>query len=210
MSTSTSEFTPWLATLILTAGIAGCGLGFNLLQNRVGIIGGKIALPKLVWLSFAVLFWLGFPLLIALDSRTPHYLQYAFGTLFASMATRGAIELWMLYISKNWSPAYGIAHDVLCVGGLAFFLSLAWIGGEARASVAAMVLAIHGLVTMVMFVPEIYFAWYMRRTFHTKGGGAIYFVPDEERHRRVLGITTCVNVCLTVYLPIFIFLWLYV
>ncbi len=38
-------------------------------QNSAGAIGGGIALPKLLWLASAILFWFVLPLLFLLDAR---------------------------------------------------------------------------------------------------------------------------------------------
>jgi hypothetical protein len=209
MSISLSEYALMLATLILLVIMACSGTGFYLLQNRIGVIGGKIALAKLVWLGYSILMWVGLPLLILFDLRIPRYLGYAFGFLFLSMAIRAIIELWMLYASKNWSPTYGILHDLFCIVGLVFFLVLAWSAGEPQIGITSITLTIHAVVTTLLFIPEIYFAMYMRKYFHTKGGDAIYFVPDEPKHRQVLRITAGVDIFLTVYLPLFLIFWFY-
>jgi hypothetical protein len=198
-----------LATFGLLATIGCCAIGFYTLQNKLGVIGGKIAFPKLVWLGYSIVIWIGLPLLIVLDPRLTLSLRYIFGFLFLSMAVRGVLELWMLYGPKNWSPLYGIAHDWFCMLGIFLFTALAWQAGETQPSFLSITLTIHAVVSMLLFIPEIYFAKYMHQYFHTKGGDAIYFVPDEPKHKLVLQITAAVDLFLTVYIPIFIFSWLY-
>ncbi len=207
MLTSLSETTLRTANTSIIALLLLSGVLFHVLQNRLNLIGGAIALAKLLWLGLAILLWLGLPLLLALDGRLSPWLRHAFAFLFVSMAARGIIELWMLYVSKNWSPAYGIAHDLLCIIGLLLCLALAWQAGEMRLHARV---GLHGLITTLLFIPEIYFAWYMRSNFHTKGGDAIYFVPDEAKHRRVLRITASVDMMLLLYLPVFLYYWCYV
>jgi hypothetical protein len=207
MLISLSETTLRNANSSIIALLLLSGVLFHVLQNRLNLIGGAIALAKLLWLGLAILLWLGLPLLLALDGRLSPWLRYAFAFLFVSMAARGIIELWMLYVSKNWSPNYGIAHDLLCMAGLLLCLGLAWQAGEINRHPR---MALHGLITTLLFIPEIYFAWYMRRNFHTKGGDAIYFVPDEAKHRRVLRITASVDMMLLLYLPVFLYYWCYV
>lgn len=204
MSKFTSERQFHRAMLILVVVLLVSALGFYFLQNHIGLIGGKIALSKMVWLTYAVLFWLGFPLFIALDSRTSVMLGHGFRFLLMSMVVRGFVELWMLYVSNNWSPLYGIAHDVFCIIGLVFFLTRAWQTGEPRASQPSGELFVHGIVTTLLFLPEIYFAWYMRINFNTQGGNAIYFVPDVPQHFLVLLITISIDIILTIYLVLFL------
>jgi hypothetical protein len=190
--------------------MAFSAIGFYSLQNKLGVIGGKIALPKLVWLGYSIVMWIGLPLLIVFDPRVTLYLRYIFGFLFLSMALRGLVELWMLYVPKNWSPLYGIAHDWFCMIGILFFTLLCWYNGEIQASFLSITLTVHAAVSMLLFIPEIHFAKYMHQYFYTKGGDAIYFVPDEPKHKQILRITTGVDLFLTIYIPIFIFSWLYV
>ncbi len=151
----TADPTLQLACWLLIAILVVAAIGFSRLQNRLGMIGGEIALPKLAWLMLAIFMWLGLPLLLALDARSPHYLRWLFGFTFVSMAVRGIIELWMLYGPKNWSPAYGIAHDLFCMLGMGACWLLAWQAGEVA---QAPLLAVHGVVSTLLFVPEIWFA----------------------------------------------------
>jgi hypothetical protein len=196
-------------SMALIAGLVACAGGFYFLQNQLGVIGGEIALPKLMWLAYALLFWLGLPVLVMGDSRTPPLVRSAFASLFALMAARVAAEGVMLYITNSWSPLYGIAHDLACMAALWFFLVRAWLAGEPRSSPVARTVFLHGIVTSMLFFPEIWFALYMHTNFHTKGAQAIYFVPDSEQHRTALRITSAVVLALTVYLPLFLGSWLH-
>jgi hypothetical protein len=202
----TSERQLGLTAFAVIAGLAASGYAFQLLQNQYGYIGGVISLPKLMWLGYALLFWMGLPLLIVADVRTPPMLARAFGALLVLMLARGLAELVMLYITKNWSPLYGIGHDLLCLSVLGVML---WRAGASASMPQGRVLLVHGIVTALMFFPEIWFAWYMHSNFHTQGGQAIYFVPDSELHRRALRITAGVVLALTVYLPLFLGYWLH-
>lgn len=193
----------------IIACLAASGYVFRLLQNRFGVIGGVIALPKLVWLGYALLFWLGLPLLIVSDARTPPAIARAFTSLLALMGARAVIEFVMLYFTKNWSPLYGLSHDIICMTALAFFLLRAWLAREPHSGPVARTLFLHGIVTSLMFIPEMWFAWYMHVNFNTQGGQAIYFVPDSELHRTVLRVTAAVVLGLTVYLPLFLGYWLH-
>ncbi len=199
-----------LVTASAIAVLFASACGFYFLQNNLGVTGGAIALPKLVWLAYALLFWFALPILIACDKRTPPILTRGFTGLFLLMIGRGVAELVMLYVLKNWSPIYGIAHDIVCMLTMSYFLTRAWIAGEVRATQLARSLFVHGIVTSIMFIPEIGFAWYMRTNFITQGSNAIYFVPDSAQHSVVLWFTTCIDIILTIYIPLFIRNWFYV
>ncbi|MEN3296956.1 MAG: hypothetical protein V7642_6209 [Burkholderiales bacterium] len=208
MSPSISE--RWLAraSLFYFALIVTSALGFYTLQNGVGIIGGEIAFSKLIWLSYAITFWISLPLLISLDPRTPAPLGVCFRYVLWMMLLRGAIEVVMLYITKNWSPIYGIFHDVVCMVGMLVLL-VPSLPRQKSPDRPSGILWLHGFVTAVLFLPEMYFAWYMHTHFNTKGAQAVYFVPDALEHHRVLLLTGTVDIILTIYLPIFLVRWLY-
>lgn len=187
--------------------MAACGLGFYFLQNQLGVIGGKIALSKLLWLMFAISFWLVLPMFVLLSKDCPKFIGHVFRYLLFLMLARGLIELVMLYTLKNWSPLYGIAHDSLCMAGISYFLVMAVRTKEIYRNSQAPILFAHGLVTVLLFIPEIYFAMYMRNHFHTEGDSAVYFVPNLEEHNRVLTVTSYVDFFLTLYLPVFLWRW---
>jgi hypothetical protein len=56
--------------------------------------------------------------------------------------------------------------------------------------------------------PEIYYAWYMQAHFQTRGGNAIYFVPDDGQHVVALAVTAAVDIALIAYLAAFLPAWL--
>ena len=174
-------------------------------QNRFRPVGGEISVPKLLWLSYAIALWVAVPALLAADGRVSVRLRQAFAALVIFVLARGAAELWMLYISLNWSPWYGIAHDLACV---TLLVALALRAGWPHSPIDR-VISVHLAVTAAAFVPEMYFAWYMQAHFTTSGEHAIYFVPDDPRYSEVLRATTVVVVSLSFYFPFFFFRWLH-
>jgi hypothetical protein len=169
-------------------------------QNTLQPVGGAIAFQKALWLATAVVLWLIIPAFIAADVRVHAVVRRAFGVLLALMAARGLIELPMLYVFHNWSPWYGIAHDIVCMAALLWYFAQVSTQPMARA---------HMAMTTAAFVPEIYFAWYMQAYFHTQGGDAIYFVPDDPMHALALNITTGAVVCFGTWIGFFLARWPY-
>jgi hypothetical protein len=111
----------------------------------------------------------------------------------------------MLYVSLNWSPWYGIAHDLACMAVLACLAARLTMTGLP----ADRFWALHAGVTAFAFAPEIYFAWYMQAHFTNQGESAIYFVPDEPAHAFALGVTAAAVVCFSGYLAYFLYRWLH-
>ncbi len=171
-------------------------------QNNLRPVGGAMAFPKALWLADALVLWIVLPLAIVSDTRVANGVRRAFLILLVLMLLRGTLEAWMLYVTLNWSPWYGIAHDLLCIAALAWQWVRPCAGADAlwRTHIAA---------TAMAFVPEIYFAWYMQRYFSTQGAGAVYFVPDDPAHALVLNVTAAAVVCCSVYIIIFLVRWLH-
>jgi hypothetical protein len=191
------------ATWVCLGLVAAAAAFFYLAQNSLRPVGGEIAFVKLLWLAGAVLLWGVLPPLIAGDARLGLPLRQAFAALAALMLARAAIEGWMLYVSLNWSPWYGIAHDVLCVAVL-----LAFAARVAPRDALERAARRHLAASAAFFAPEMYFAWYMQAHFDTRGAAAVYFVPDDASHARALLVTGVAVVCLAAYLAMFLRRWL--
>lgn len=210
MSTWFSEHRLPLVALSAVAGVAIASVAFHVLQNRMAWTGGGIAWSKSMWLGCAILFWFVLPALLMRDTRLPPAWRMPFVWLLFMMGLRGVVELWMLYVSHNWSPFYGIAHDAACLltlWGLALraaAASASWRrAGPQRTAFA------HAIVTGLLFIPEMYFAWYMQANFRTQGDHPLYFVPNDAAHARVLALTATVDVAAMLYLPGFLYAWLH-
>ncbi len=170
-------------------------------QNGAGAIGGGVALPKVLWLASAILFWFVLPVLFLLDHRL-RGTHFAYGIFLGNMLVRAAIELWMMYITHNWHPYYGIGHDLF---SLALCLWLAQrvppTGPLARTQRGFF------LVASVMFLVETFFASYL--LIHLYGTDPIYFVADDGTHAPVLRLTWAVVLLLAAYLLGLVKGWLY-
>jgi hypothetical protein len=173
------------------------------IQNRMGLLGGQIAWSKSVWLGCAILFWLVLPALIAGDARLPTSTKRPFVWLLGLMGARALIEPLMLYQFKNWLPAYGVMHDVLCLAVLWGWCALDRLRPHH-------LMRCHAFFTGALFIPEMFYAVYMQTHFATRGDQAIYFVPDDGSHALALGVTAAVDAIAVVYLVFFLSRWLYV
>lgn len=102
-----------LSSVVIVTGMAA--LLFYVVQNRGWLEGGNIALPKLLWLAYAILFWFCLPALIVLDTRTPAVWRRIYAIFLVNMLLRAALELFMMYVTNSWSPYYGIGHDLFTI-----------------------------------------------------------------------------------------------
>lgn len=207
MSPGLSLFTR-AALLTLMTGVALFGLFFARRQNQKSGLGGRISKPKLLWLLFAVYFWFAVCPLLALDAALSRELRIILGAFGAGMWLRGLAELLMLYVTKNWRPPYGVAHDifsmVIVVLGLLFFRDH-WdvLQGPLETWTFALV-----LVLLLSLALETYYAAAFFRAVEgrTTGEDGVWFADEADpRYRRLNLITAIANAPLYAFLIIYLF-----
>jgi hypothetical protein len=187
-----------VSRIALLASIAGCAIAafwFRGKQNQShGAMGGKISNPKLLWLFFAIWFWLFECAVLAFEPSLPQSYRIILGVHAASMWLRGVLEMFMLYVTKNWRPPIGISHDVLCivtVVGLVVALPLPLDSAWGLLAPALVFMLLFSLFVEVMFA-ALFFQAVEGKTTGDKG---IWFASeDEARFKRINRITTACNV----------------
>jgi hypothetical protein len=187
--------------LLLTLG----AIWFEATQNRGGGFGGAIAPPKLAWLAYALFAWYILPPMLARDERVQPSLRLLYRLFFWNMVVRGVVELALMYLWRAWHPYLGVLHDMFSIA------LLLWLQRRVTAARGLdLKLLRHSYVLISMFVLEIGFALYFAAHFATRGGNALYFVPDDERYTYILKSTSIAVICLTLYFPWFLRGWLFV
>jgi hypothetical protein len=177
------------------------GLLFWRAQNVRRARGGRISAPKLAWLLYAVFLWFFLCPLVALDEGTHPGLRAVLGAFALCMWLRGLVELYMLYVSRNWRPTYGIGHDVLCIalvlGGLVLTRHH-WAGPLAAREVWGLMLV--GLVLVSLGVEVLYAVLFLHAVEgRTTGEDGIWFADEAQaRFRRINRLTLALNVPLYV------------
>jgi hypothetical protein len=195
-----------LTRVLTVALLAVCMLlavRFHRKQNAQGARGGRISGPKVAWLFYAVFLWFFVCPLVALDAHVHPALRTVLGLFAAFMWLRGLAELYMLYVSKNWRPPYGVGHDVLCI--LLVLLSLALQREHLRGPLAPVdvwALALVGLVLVTLGVEVAYATLFFQAVEGaTTGEEGIWFADEEQaRFRRINRLTFACNVPLYVAL----------
>lgn len=186
-----------LATrLALGASLAACvlaALWFRSKQNRAHAMGGKISTPKLVWLFFAIWFWLFECAVLAFEPSLPQNYQLIFGVHALSMWARGGVEMFMLYVTRNWRPPIGIGHDVLClVTTLGLSFALGWpLDSPWGWWAPALVL----MLAFSLVVEVLYAALFFKAVEgQTTGDKGVWFASeDDAKFRRINRITRAFN-----------------
>lgn len=203
MTTSTiNRNLQWIyALILLILGVSGAG--FYYFQNHAHGLGGSIALPKVLWLGYALWFWYFLPLLIVSDRRISSQLRQVYWVFWLNMFLRAVIELWMMYFGHNWHPYYGIGHDLFSA-----LLIFALIFREKIQNSIDQVVRFNFRVMAIMFWIEAYFAWYMLQNVHSDSG-PVYFVPGSHEHLAIMLVTWVVVIGLTIQQFVFARQWIY-
>jgi hypothetical protein len=176
---------------------------FAYLQNQGMLVGGKIATAKLLWLFYAIFFWFALPILVLLDGRGSDGMRRIYKVFLLNMGARAVIELYMMYVSLNWHPYYGIGHDLFSLALLVCLLSV-----HRSTSSLDRLLGSNLWVISAMLLLETGFAWYLL-TQVSDGRSAIYFVPADASHATVIWITWGAVLILSCYLYAWAKRWLY-
>lgn len=189
--------------------VVGIGLAFAARQNRAGGMGGRISRAKQIWLIWAVYAWFVLAPLLAAAPLFSARVRIVLGVFAGFMALRGVVELFMLYVTKNWRPPLGIAHDLSCV--VLLLLGLLWVrlGGPIPEGPARWGPLAIGVLTVSLGL-ETYYALSFHRVVagQTTGEDGVWFASAEEaRFDRVNRITALANGPLVLALLALLIAW---
>jgi len=204
-----TPLTTFTQTLIagLVVVLTLCAGAFFWAQNWKGQRGGKISPAKLLWLLYAITLWFVVAPAIALDATVPSGFRALLGGFGLLMWARGVGELVMLYVTKNWRPPIGMAHNLLCIFflsvGLGFFVN----DGALFTRSSHVWLVGFVLLLVVSLLVETTYAFLFHHAVNgqTTGEDGIWFASTEdERFNRINRLTTALNVPLYGFLLLFL------
>ena len=156
-------------------------------QNQGSFVGGAISIPKALWLFYAIFFWFFLPLIYLSHPALDGTLKVILALHTLIWWIRGPLELAMIYKWFNWSPRYGIIHDVLHAGVL--FIALLGTVKIWPESPSNWMLFVFLGFTIISLLFEATFA----ALFLNIRGSAdhkIYYADDSEKWRFVNFLTT--------------------
>ncbi len=159
--------------------------------------------PKQLWLGWAVYVWFVLCPAVAGLSIAPVEARWVLGVFSAWMWLRGAVELYMLYVSKNWRPPMGIAHNLSSVAlllGMSVVHREAWRFASAPGAIWSWALV---LVVVFSLILETWFAVAFHRAVQgrTTGDDAVWFADaTDPKFARINRVTALCVVPLYVFL----------
>jgi hypothetical protein len=199
---------PELKILMVVTGIlmAVFSVGFYTRQRSGEQIGGSIAPAKALWLFYAMYVWFILTPIIAFEPKLSSAISTCLLSFAGFMWVRAFVELFMMYVSKNWKPPYGIAHNItsfVLLAGLSFTTG-AWSSAQTPLDHWAL-----GLITVLLLcmVLETIYATVFHKVIgdHTTGDDAVWFAPANSPHyQRIVSMTKWCNLPLYLFLIVFV------
>jgi len=195
-----------MTLIFITIVSALLGLGIFIRQNRGQRLGGPIAASKGLWLYWTIYVWFFFlPYTLLTDNWQDAFL-WGWGFLSLSMWIRGILEIYMLFVTKNWTPKIGITHDIFTFLGVlisyvvfceSFFTASWWS-------------QLFSIALLISLAIEIWYAFAFLKLMRekTKGDQAIWYASkDDPQFLKILRVTTTFNTILYASVVIFIYFW---
>ncbi len=185
--------------LVLTA-VASAVLYYR--QNFAGQVGGPISVEKALWLNYTITAWFVLPAFLVRHPKVDRPLRLILGGFLVSMIARGAVELWLIYVTFGWSPVYGITHDLSCIGLIAVLRRSVrpWLAGADafNAAVGRFCVSIQASLVAEIVFAALFYGMGVHRD-------AVYFAPPTEAFAHINLLTRWVDTA--VYLDLGLFLW---
>lgn len=175
-----------------------CALAFHFhrKQNSQGAwTGGAISKPKSMWLAYTVSTWFFLPIWMLLAGIIPTPLIALFVFHLISWWIRGPLELMMIYKWFNWSPRYGISHDIfhalILIGLFCYAVAqMDWLDADNRRQTASLFFAI---VLIITTLAEALFArMFLSARSQEEEKDNIYFASDDPKWKKINNVTASV------------------
>ncbi len=162
--------------------VSACAYLYKKKQNGPNpMTGGPISKPKAFWLAYTVTTWFFLPFLFIFSPDVIVPIKYVIAFHLLSWWARGPLELVMIYKWFNWTPRYGISHDIFHIVGL---VSLYYINRENFINLTPMsnMALAFIFVTTLATVAEISFAYlFLKARSEAEEKDNIYFASDDPK-----------------------------
>lgn len=188
--------------LIFTIVLVLFSIFMTLKQNKGSKMGGAISPAKSFWLFYCIYTWfLLMPVTLYLK-KIPAPLYHLWLGFVGWMYARGLIEMFMMFVTKNWTPPLGIVHNISCIAWLLFGSAYYY---EQVMAVPLIILLFHCSVIFSLVMETYYaIAFYKIVGSKTKGDEAIWYAnKDDPEFKKVVKVTFLANIPLYACLIIF-------
>lgn len=170
--------------------------------------GGRISWPKSFWLSYTIHTWFFLPFFFFLFPETPVFLKMIIGFHLLSWWVRGILELVMIYKWLNWSPRYGIGHDLFHITVLIlFFTYFKQEFSELAIGSQGFLVGLYAKMLLVTTAAEVGFAvLFLKLRTIQESGENVYFASDDPKWifvNRVTLVVVCIAFLHLIYQSVY-------
>lgn len=156
-------------------------------------MGGLISSAKALWLYWTVSVWFFILPLLLYFWHWPPGVKLPILFLTSSMWIRGILEVYMLFVSKNWIPPFGITHNLFTFVGMIILLLLNF--ESLRAASFSSILFM--LTMMISLLVETHYAkaFFTIVKNRTKGDEGVWYADSENPvFKKVIKLTARWNI----------------
>lgn len=143
--------------------------------------GGSISWPKSFWLAYTTTTWFLFPMVLFFQPDFPEALKELFIFHLASWWIRGLLELVMIYKWYNWTPRYGICHDIFHILFCSFFLYKAVQHFDLDNTVSLLAVVFSGMIIFATCAEILFAVMFLKFRSRQEASENIYFASNEPK-----------------------------
>lgn len=178
-------------------------------QNKPKVMGGPICKAKAFWLYYTIINWfflLPYALFILKEIPQSHFNVWV--CLTGSMWIRGIAELYMLYVSRNWTPTIGISHDIFTL----ILMGAGLMYGGPDTFLTEPILVFYTLSLFLSLAAETHYAksFFNIMKGKTQGEDGLWYAHEHDpRFKRIILTTAIINNILYCALLAFYFKYIF-
>lgn len=164
-------------------------------QNKQAKIGGKISAAKAFWLGYALFNYFIFPVFLYffLENST---LKLVLILIICLFYLRMLIQSYLMFVSKNWIPSYGILYNIISVIFIFSLLFKLYITFNAFDENGLLLLSLFLFKLILILFTDTFYARNFKTLVgnNTKGKKAIWYASDDIKFNRINRITSRNNI----------------
>jgi len=159
-------------------------------QNQGHKLGGDITPAKSFWLFYCIYTWLFFIPFILIKTDIPEPFRTTWMVFTVWFWIRSLAEGVMLFVTKNWTPPIGVAHDLSC---LVILIFLPFVMAEENPNLLSPAGIFH-LGLILSLILETYYAYSFFKLVgqKTKGEKGVWYANKEDPIFKRIVLITCV------------------
>lgn len=159
-------------------------------QNKQDTIGGKISAAKAFWLGYALFNYFVFPVYLYFFLENSS-LKLVLTLIICLFYFRMLIQSFLMFISKNWIPTYGILYNIFSIIVILSLLVKLLTSFNAFTENSLLLLSLFLFKLILILSTDTIYAHKFKRLVgnHTKGKKAVWYASNDLKFKNINSIT---------------------